>query len=317
MVTVSAVVPVVVAAVVGIAAGALRRPVGRHLPDPVLVVPWLGVLAVAIQLPLGSFSTVVAGPLLGLSLFLLTGFALLNRHLVGMGVLALGLALNAGVVLVNGAMPVRATALVDAGVVAADELRAVDLGAGRRFERTDDWLPVLGDVVAVRPLGAAMSIGDLVVLVGVGAVAADLARYARRGQPSGGSALLVWVGRLARRLLERLAPEVLGEHGIPGEPVGVDDGLLDGEVLHRGGNVVHPEHGLGHGGRHRADRRQRPGVALARRGAGDGTDEVLPRQSEQQRAAELGQATDAVDQVERLPRRLGEVDPRVEQDLLA
>lgn len=310
-------VPVVVAAVVGIAVGALRRPVGRHLPDPVVVVPWLGVLAVAIQVPLGAFTTVVAGPLLGLSLFLLTGFALLNRRLVGMGVLALGLALNAAVVLVNGAMPVRATALVDAGVVAADELRSVDLGAGRRFERTGDWMPVLGDVLAVRPPGAAMSIGDLVVLAGVGVVAADLARYARRGQPSGASALLVVVGRLARRLRERLAPEVVGEDGVHGQPVGVDDRLLDREVLHRGGHVVHPEDGLGHGGRHRADRRQRPGVPLPGRGAGDGSDEVLARQREQQRAAELGHATDAVDQVERLPGRLREVDPRVEQDLLA
>jgi len=105
------VVPVLVAVAVGIAVGALRRPLGRHLPDPVVVVPSLGVLAVAIQVPLGWFSTVVAGPLLGLSLFLLTGFALLNRRLVGMGVLALGLGLNAAVVLVNGAMPVRATAL--------------------------------------------------------------------------------------------------------------------------------------------------------------------------------------------------------------
>jgi hypothetical protein len=316
LVTVGAVVPVVLAAVAGIVVGALRRPLGSHLPDPTIVLPSLGVVAVAIQVPLGWSSTLVAGPLLGLSLFLLTGFALLNRHLAGMGVLALGLSLNAAVVLANGAMPVRPTALVDAGAASVDELGDVDLGAGRRLERTSDWLPVLGDAVPVRPLGAAMSVGDLVALAGIGTVAGELARYTRRGRPSGASVALAAVGRLTRRLGDRLAPEVIGEHRVDRQTVGVGDGLLDGQELHRRDHVVHPEDRLRHRRGHRADGGQGAGVALAGRGGGDGPDEVLARQGQQERPAELGHAGRSVDEVQGLPRRLREVDPGVEEHLL-
>lgn len=297
---------VLLAAVVGGVIGALRRPLGAHLMDPRVLAPGVAVVAVVLHLSLALLSPSVAGPLLGLSLFLLTGFALLNLHLVGMGVLAIGLGLNAAVVLVNGAMPVRASAVVAAGIARPGELVLVDLGAGRRYEAVADWLPVLGDVIPVGPLGAVMSFGDLIVLAGIGAVACDLVRYARRPQPGS--------GRAAPRY--RFAAKPVGEHGIGREPVGIDDGLLDGEELHGGRDVVHPEHGLGDGRRHGPDGREGPGVALPRRGGGDGADEVLARQRQQQRSAELGDAGDPVDEVEGLPGRLGEVDARVEEHLL-
>ena len=310
-VTVGPVVPVLAAAVAGIVVGALRRPLGAHLRDPVVLMPALAVGAVALQATLGWFSTEVSGPLLGLSLFLLTGFALLNHHLVGMGVLAVGLALNTAVVLANGAMPVRPEAVVRAGIVEPRELITVDVGAGRRFERTGDWLPVLGDVIPVRAAGAAMSFGDLIVLIGVGTVAGDLTRYARREprRPRRRSGLLA-AGR------QRFAAQVIGQDRVGGEAVRVGDGLLHGQELDRGGHVVHPEHGLGDGRGDRADGGEGAGVALAGRGARQRADEVLPGQREQQRPAELGHAIDPVDQVEGLPGGLGEVDAGIEEHLL-
>lgn len=174
--------PVIAAVGVGVLLGVLRRPLGAHLDDPVVVLPGVAVFGAGLQLAIGVVHVPAEGQVLGVSLALLCAFAIVNRHLVGMGVLAVGLALNMGVVLANGGMPVRASALVRAGTVEARGLADADLGSGRRFEQRDDLVPVLGDAIPVRPFRAAMSFGDLIVLMGVGAVASDLTRYARRGR---------------------------------------------------------------------------------------------------------------------------------------
>jgi hypothetical protein len=300
------VVPLLLAAVAGIAVGMVRRPLGAHLADPRVLVPGLAAGAVALHLALGLLSPAVAGPLLGLSLFLLTGFGLLNLHLVGMGVLTLGMALNAAVVLVNGAMPVRATAVVAAGVAEPGELVLVDLGAGRRYEATGDWLAMLGDVIPVSPIGAVLSFGDLIVLMGIGVVASDLVRYARRPQP----------GSSSRALRDRLAAQGVVQDRVGREALRVGDRAEHGEELHGADHVVDAEHRLGDRGGDRGDRRQGPGVAPARRRAGQRADEVLAGQRQQQRPSQLGHAADAVDEVQGLPGGLGEVDSRVEEHLL-
>lgn len=174
--------PVVAAAVVGGVLGCLRRPHGRHTATPRLVWPWLLVAGVALQAGLAFADVAAEGGLLGLSLALFAAFCTVNRHLVGMGVLTVGLVCNVAVIAVNGAMPVRITALVVSGGAELAEVADVDLGAGRRFERVDDVAPWLGDAIPVRPFRAAMSYGDLIALFGVATVAGDLARYARRGQ---------------------------------------------------------------------------------------------------------------------------------------
>lgn len=297
---------VLLAAVVGVVVGTFRRPLGAHLADPRVVAPALAGVAIALHLALGLLPSALAGPLLGLSLFLLTGFTLLNVHLVGMGVLSTGLALNAAVVLVNGAMPVRARAVVDAGIARPGELVLVDLGAGRRYEAVGDWLPVLGDAIPIERIGSVMSFGDLIVLVGIAVVAADLVRYARRPRPGSGRATF----------RDRFAPEVVGQDGVGREPVGFGDRPADRQELHGRAHVVDAEHGLGHRSRDGADRGQRAGVSSSRGRGRDGADEVLARQGQQQRPSQLGHPTDPVDEVERLPGGLGEVDPRVEEHLL-
>lgn len=194
--------PVLLAALVGAAVGLLRHPLGAHVAPPVVLVPGLAAVGVGFQLLAGLLGQPASGWSLAASLAVLLGFAAANRHLIGMGVLAVGLALNTAVVVANGAMPVRASALVSSGAVAAEDLAAVDLGAGRRFERVDDVVPVLGDAVPVRAFGAAMSLGDLVVMAGIGAVTGDLVRYARRPHPGR--------ARSARPGARRLGPALAG-----------------------------------------------------------------------------------------------------------
>ena len=167
-----------VAAVLGVAAGYAGGGRLRHVGErrverwPLLVV--------------GAVLQVLApnGLTLAASFLCLLACCLANLRLVGMGVVAVGLALNALVITANGAMPVRAAALVHAGI--ADDLegaRAEDLGAKRRLEEPGDRLTVLGDVLPVRPLRQVLSFGDLVVAVGTADVIAHLMRRRRARAP--------------------------------------------------------------------------------------------------------------------------------------
>lgn len=245
-------VPALVAALVGAAVGSCRRPHGAHLARPRIVLPGLAIAGVGAHLLLGWFGTDLQGVVLAGSLALLTGFAVVNRHVVGMGVVAVGLAANLVSVVAHGDMPVRVDAVVDAGVVDAADLADYDPGAGRRFERDDDLVPILGDVIPVPPFRAAMSFGDLIVLVGIATVAGDLVRHARRGRRSPLGAL------------RGLEPERGVELGLTREEGRLPEHLEDVEELAAVVDLVDPEDrlrdeggGEGHGG-------QRAGVATPR-----------------------------------------------------
>lgn len=258
------VVPVLVAGVIGFAIGAGARPHGRHLATPVLVLPAVAVIGAGLQL-LGALDPPAASLVLAASLALLSGFAIVNRHLVGMGVLAVGLCCNFLAVLVHDGMPVRASALVVSGAADVGDLADTDLGAGRRFEQTDDLAPILGDIIPVKPFRAAMSFGDLIALFGIAAVAGDLARYTRRGSRwslAGAMAGLIDRGRpesdapeppvepdeiidldaYARLSAgEWLATQTIGKVGVGGEQVRILDVGTDSEELRRAHDVVDAE----------------------------------------------------------------------------
>lgn len=266
------------AAAVGAVIGALRRPHGTHLRSPVVVYPAIVVIGAGLQLVIGLFDPATQGTVLGVSLAALTGFALVNRHIPGMGVLGIGLGLNMAVVLANAGMPVRPAALVDAGVATPETLADTDPGAGRSFERDDDLIPFLGDIIPVEPLGAAMSFGDLIALMGIGAVSGELVRHAR----SGGSV----VDRLRRPRGRRLESQSDLQLGLGIEAVRVGEGGGDVEELTTLIDLVDAEDRVGdqpggepHGG-------ERAGVSVPWRGPGDGADEVLAGQREQHRAVE-------------------------------
>jgi hypothetical protein len=105
---------------------------------------------------------------LALSYLCLLAFALANLRLAGMGVLAVGLALNALVVVVNGGMPVHHG--------------APTLSGKHHAERPDDTLTVLDDRIPVDPLGEVLSFGDLVLAVGLAVTAASLVRRPPEGR---------------------------------------------------------------------------------------------------------------------------------------
>lgn len=114
----------------------------------------------------------IAGALYIASLAILLYVAWLNRRLPGLGMLALGLVMNALVIFANGgSMPASLDALQMSGVVespaALEAMRSSN--SSIIVEGTPLWF--LGDVFAIPqrfPLSNVFSLGD--VLIGVGAV---------------------------------------------------------------------------------------------------------------------------------------------------
>jgi hypothetical protein len=109
-----------------------------------------------------------------LSLLLATAFVARNPHLAGRGLLVGGLALNAAVIIANGAMPVHRAAAARAGVslhaLVADPRHRVE-GAGTHLTLLDDRIPL------PLPVGAqVLSIGDVLVAAGAGLLIAQAMR---------------------------------------------------------------------------------------------------------------------------------------------
>jgi len=121
----------------------------------------------------------------------LAGFAVANLGLGGMGVILAGIALNAVPIAVNAGMPVEARAIVQARIARASELPLLDFGAKRHLAGSGDHLRFLDDRFPDWITHHVLSLGDLVIAVGVGAVVAGLLQpaakrsRARRPPPSG------------------------------------------------------------------------------------------------------------------------------------
>ena len=159
------------AVVVGVLAGYATGGRLRHLSGHRMEMWPLLVIGVVLQ----AFAP--NGVVLVAALLCLLAWCLANVHLVGMAVVAVGLALNALVIVVNGAMPVRPAALARADVDAAVE-------GTRRLEEPGDRLTFLGDVLPVRPLHMAVSFGDLIVAVGAADAVVHLMRRRRARLPA-------------------------------------------------------------------------------------------------------------------------------------
>jgi hypothetical protein len=173
---------VLAALVIGLAIGFALPARARHAPR--LHVRSLGPLLVALGAHL-LLSQVLPGPVAVtttvVALVAVCVCAYLNRHIVGMAVLGLGALLNLVGVLANRGISVDPNALVEVGAAEAHELATVDAGSGRHLRDDGDLLPMLGDVVPVKPLGTAVSFGDLIIAMGVADVAASVARRRRKG----------------------------------------------------------------------------------------------------------------------------------------
>jgi hypothetical protein len=169
-----------VAIVVGALIGLAVPPSERRFKRPrARLVPLVGAGVLA-QVAAGQLDggRAVAVALLGFAC--LIAFALANMHLVGMGVLTVGLASNVFVIAINGGMPVRTRALVAAEVIEERDVQGVELNGPRHVERSSDHLVELGDIIPVPIAHEVVSFGDLILLVALSDIAAHLVRRRRR-----------------------------------------------------------------------------------------------------------------------------------------
>ena len=168
--------------VIGLTAGGSLRPFER------LRMRWWGAALVGLALqgiPLSSEvigradSAVVIG-----SYGLLLGFAWVNRRLPALWLVMAGLVLNLVVIAANDGMPVSASAVETAGTGAAG------LAGGGTSKHhllgPQDTLTPLADVIGIPPpVGAVLSVGDLLLYAGVAVlvVAVMLGRFGEAPPP--------------------------------------------------------------------------------------------------------------------------------------
>lgn len=107
-------------------------------------------------------------------------FAMVNGHLIGMWIIAIGIAANLLPVAVNGAMPVRPEALVEAEMVTAEELPRTSLTGARELADDETFLAFLGDTFPVRWTKQVVSVGDLIMMVGLTDLVTNLMLQRRR-----------------------------------------------------------------------------------------------------------------------------------------
>lgn len=125
-------------------------------------------LGAVLSLAVGLDTNMLAGRFaLGISLALLLAGCLLNRHIAGASVAAIGMAANLGVLLVNGYMPVSEGAVVAAGIIDFGGIDRVLLGAARRWSDDATIAAWLGGAIPLSPLKDVITLGDLVTAAGL------------------------------------------------------------------------------------------------------------------------------------------------------
>jgi Family of unknown function (DUF5317) len=133
----------------------------------------LQILLELIDLPRARYDDVGLAILLA-SYVLIIGFGLSNLLLTGMGVITIGIALNAFVIALNQGMPYR----VPDGEKAETSVK-------HRPEKPDDTLPQLGDYIVLdSPVNASISFGDLIIAVGLVDLTYRASRRPRRSRRS-------------------------------------------------------------------------------------------------------------------------------------
>jgi Family of unknown function (DUF5317) len=114
-------------------------------------------------LPLDDLSEGRARIVILSSFALVIAFFIANAKLPGMAIAAVGLALNIVVIALNGAMPVSIAAAESAGVSTSFE----NAGVKHEASNDDTALPFLGDVIPLPGLKEVISIGDIVLALGI------------------------------------------------------------------------------------------------------------------------------------------------------
>ncbi len=130
-----------------------------------------------------------------LSFVLLAVFAVANIRTTGVPLILIGIVLNFTVIAVNRGMPVSRAAIVNSGQASTMDELVNDGGAKHHLASSEDELRFLGDVIALRPLEQAISVGDIFTYGGVMVlIAAGMGR--RRRDPVTTSELVGGAGHV-------------------------------------------------------------------------------------------------------------------------
>jgi hypothetical protein len=180
---------VIVAIAAGVIAGLLMGGRFRHLSARSFRWAWLLVIGIGLQIALGllALSSTSAYVALLASYAALAAFAVRNLTLRGMGVVAIGLALNLAPIAVNRSMPVKAEAIVRAHVATRAELATFHFSGKWHLAGPRDHLLVLSDIVPDWVFHEVLSFGDIVMAVGIAALLANMLRPTRRTAAAVGS----------------------------------------------------------------------------------------------------------------------------------
>jgi hypothetical protein len=131
----------------------------------------LQILLEFINLPKARFDDVGLAILLASYVFII-GFGLSNLLLTGMGVITVGIAMNAFVIALNQGMPYK-----------VPEGQKAETTVKHRPQKSDDVVPQLGDYIALgSPVDASISFGDLVIAVGLIDLTYRASRRSRRSR---------------------------------------------------------------------------------------------------------------------------------------
>jgi Family of unknown function (DUF5317) len=153
--------------------GKIRHAAGRR-------VRWWGLLVVGFGLALAAdrlisgpwgYATMIVGPVI------LLVWAAGNARLTGVGLVALGIAVNALVLTVDRGMPVERTALVRSAVIPSQDAPVSLVGHRHHVATAADHLRLLDDRIALGPSRQVVSIGDVILAVGVANLVAHLLWY--------------------------------------------------------------------------------------------------------------------------------------------
>lgn len=141
-----------------------------------------GLLLPGVALPVAADHGIlsVLGPAMVIAGYLsLVVLAARNALLVGMGVIGVGLLANLSVVAADGGMPVQPASVVSAGLAGPAQLNDIAYGHRHHLQTDQDQLSFLDDRVPLRAFHQVLSIGDLILCVGVADMAANLVRRPR------------------------------------------------------------------------------------------------------------------------------------------
>lgn len=161
-----------VAVTVGLPAGWLLGGRPRHLGNLRLRAPLLVAVALAMQGGAGLAPSSARFPLVAVSYALAGAWFVVNARRrplairIAVGLLAVGWLLNVAAIVPNRGMPVSAAAVEQLQSPAQTQVEVGQLSK-HVDGRGASPLRWLGDVIAVRPLRAVISVGDLFLLVGL------------------------------------------------------------------------------------------------------------------------------------------------------